>query len=190
MTWLEMKDEDLKAMLRALSPKLQTALATACAERVYRVWEEHWVGDYSPSVKDTVELGWAYVTDTEVSRGKRKKLLADIRPLVAYLNEDGLTILASAVTVSLRVLESMTDDNQASALALQRALGSALYVAKLAGQISGQGAEESEKEEMDWQEAALARAKTWQQPCDRKMFDGLGETPPKWWVTYHAGKEH
>jgi hypothetical protein len=105
------------------------------------------------------------------------------------LNEEGIDILASTATASQRVLESITDDDKASALALERALGSALYVAILAGQSSGQGSKESEKEELDWQEAALEIAKSWQGPCQRQMFDGIGQKPPRWWTIYQAEAE-
>src|SRR5512140_3859332 len=101
MNWLEMDDHDLKAALQAISPKLQTALATACAERVCGVWEEHWVGDYSPSVKEAVEFGWACATTHDAELTRREGLLNDLRPLVDHLNGEGLDILASAVTVSL-----------------------------------------------------------------------------------------
>lgn len=187
MNWLEMEDKDLKATLQAISPKVQTALATACAERVYKIWEEHWVGDYSTSVKEAINLGWEYATNPAVNPDKQKNLLDDLLPLVDYLNEESLGILASAVTVSLRIVESIIDDKVASALALERGLGSALFVAKLAGKISKYGKDKAQQEELDWQEAALKAAKTWQGPCHRQMFDGLGTTPPQWWVAYQAG---
>jgi hypothetical protein len=42
-----MDDKDLKAQLQAIPAKVQTALVAACAERVHKVWEDHWVADYS-----------------------------------------------------------------------------------------------------------------------------------------------
>jgi hypothetical protein len=190
MSWLLMDDKDLKAQLQAIPSKARTALAAACAERVYKVWEEHWVGDYSAAVKDAVAFGWDYATTASADLPGTAALLADLGPLVEHLNDEGIGILANAATVSLRVIESVIADNAASALALERALGSALFVAKLAGKLSGQGKDKAQQEELDWQDSALKVATSWQGPCDRKMFDGLGSTPPQWWLAYQAGGKY
>jgi hypothetical protein len=190
MNWLEMEDKYLKASLQSIYPNAQTALTAACAERVYMVWEDHWVGDYSTSVKDAVAFGWEYATNPATSIDKRQDIIDDLLPIVEYLNEEGITVLASSVNVSLRVMESVSDDNSASALALKRALGSTLHVAKLAGKISKYGKDKAQQEELAWQAAALEVAKTWQEPCHRQMFDGLGPTPSQWWLAYQAGSKY
>ena len=81
MSWVTMDGKDLKAMLRAFPRKLQTALASACAERVYMVWEENWVGDYTPSVKEAVALGWEYATNPNADLSRREVLLTDLNEL-------------------------------------------------------------------------------------------------------------
>ncbi len=190
MNWPLMDDKDLKARLQAIPAKVQTALAAACAQRVYKVWEDHWVGDYSAAVKNAVEFGWTYATAPSTGLPDTKSLLTELGALVEYLNDEGISILSNAATVSLRVVETVTTDNVASALALERALGSALFVAKLAGKLSGQGKDKSQQEELDWQDAALRIAESWQGPCQRTMFDSAAPVPPQWWVAYEAAGKY
>jgi hypothetical protein len=184
--------DTLTTQLEALDSNVGTALAAACADRVYRVYEEYWFGDYTPAVKEAIEVGWTYACGASIDANHLTLITADLQETVEYLNEEGVTILASSATVSLRIIQSITSDTAGSALAVARALESALYVALLAGDLSGvdQGDKAAELEEVSWQAAALRIVEAWREPCRRDMFEGIGVSPPLWWTTYQSGSEH
>ena len=185
-----------KARLRRLEPRLRTALAAACAERIVRIYEDHWVGTHAEAVAQAVDFGWLVATDAGagVDAQRRAVLLGAVREQFDYLSEEGISILATTVGVSLRVLESIDDDVEASVLAAARAFEHELYVAKLAERLSQRPAfrypKLAEAEELEWHEAVLKRAEGWRGPCARDMFEGLGVVPPRWWEAYQAGSDH
>src|SRR5215216_7182904 len=95
----------LKARLAPLPPLALIALAAACAERANPVYEKYWVGDHLAEVREAIDLAWEYCAGTTPDLARLKRLEEFVRDHVEFLNEEGITILASSVTVSLRVLE-------------------------------------------------------------------------------------
>jgi len=184
------------ARLRRLPPRLRTALAAACAERIVRIYQEHGVGRPAEEVAQAIEFGWLQATraDADVDIRRRAMLRAAVREQFDVLSEEGISILATTVGVALRVLESIDEDAEASVLAAARAFEHELYVAKLAERLSHRPSfrypKLAEPEELEWHEDVLKRAEGWSGPCEREMFSGLGAAPPRWWEAYHAGAHH
>lgn len=180
----------LKARLAPLPPLSLIALAAACAERANPVYDKYWVGDHLPEVREAIEEAWALCAGTTPDPARLKKLESLVRDHAEFLNEQGITILASSATVSLRVLECMIgrEDEKLSA---RRAIGSTLYVAQLAAKFSETTHEATATdEEVTWHNRAIDLVEKGQGPWDAEMFRQLGDDPPKWWQAYEAGSRH
>jgi hypothetical protein len=180
--------DDRQARVARATPQARTALLSASAERVLPVYEEYWVGDYSPAVARSVEIGWASALGEPVNADELKSCIAEVQDLVTYYYEEATRheVLATAVTVVLRLLQSITPDEEASVLATARGIGSAVEAARAAEWTANWDTpepvrtERAADEERAWQEAALARIETWTGPLTRTMFDDLGAKPPAW----------
>ncbi len=180
--------DELKARVARAGPQARTALLSASAERVLPVYEEYWVGDYSPAVARSVEIGWAYALGGDGNAAESRTCIAEVQDLVTYYYEDATRheILAHAVTVVLRLLQSICPDEEASVLATARGVSSTIDTAKSAERMADWDTPTEARtkvaanEERAWQEAALARIETWTGPITRTMFDDLGAKPPAW----------
>lgn len=180
--------DDLTARAARLKPPLRTALLSECASRVLPVYEEYWVGDYYPSVSRSVELGWEFATGVETRAAELQTCTDEIQDLVTYYYEDATRneVLASVVTIVLRLLHSITPDEAASCLAFARGLSSGIDAARNAEWMANWDTPREEQtdvarvEEHAWQAAALARIENWHDVVRRTMFDDLGLKPPAW----------
>ncbi|GAB5542843.1 MAG: hypothetical protein SangKO_026030 [Sandaracinaceae bacterium] len=173
------------------------ALAAACGDRVVRVYEEFWVGSHTPRVSESIDLAWAAACDSESPPADAlADSIEEVADFVAYYHEEGIGMLASVVTTSLRILQCIASENdEDAAIAACRACGSSLYVAIIADScIHGRRPDrprpgDAESEERSWQEAAIERIR---EPgaASRGMFDDLGPTPPVWWTRYQTAPFH
>jgi len=180
----------LKLRLAALPPSALIALTVACAERVNPVYEKYWVGDHLREVRETIGVGWANCAGKAPDPAQLQRLEELVRDHVEFLNEEGITILASSVTVSLRLLESFHAQEDQK-LAARRAIGSSLYVAQLAASFSKALDEETATdEEVTWHNRAIDLVENGQGPWTADMFRQLADDPPKWWLAYDAGPQH
>jgi hypothetical protein len=185
--------DEREERLQRLSPLARTAICAACSDRVIQIYKDHWIGDYWAEPAEALELAWSYAGGASVP-GERLALLKDrLTDLVKYLAEEGVNILTSSVQVPRRALESIDPDVEASALAVDRALDSALWCAQIAESIlhrSKAGPALAEAEEEAWQERAIDIAERSKGPLSRKDFEAAGPTPPDWWKAYQAGERH
>jgi hypothetical protein len=180
--------DERKARVARASPRARSALLSASAERVLPIYEEYWVGDYYPSVARSVEIGWASALGEPVDAAELRICLDEVQDLVTYYYEEATRheVLATAVTAVLRLLQSITPDEEASVLATARGIASAVEAAKSAEWMANWDTPESERtevaadEERAWQEAALSRIESWTGPVTRNMFDDLGAKSPAW----------
>lgn len=174
--------------LRPLKPNARIALAAECAERIYPIYEHCWVGTYSELVRRSIEISWAHACGEKVDQAELEACLIEVRDLVAfYLEDESIEVLSSTVTVVLRALEAITNNEEDSSLAVSRALLSTLSAAQSAEvmthrKIGGEGQiEVAMQEEKKWQEMAfrLLENKKDFMIC-RDMFKSLGDKPSKW----------
>jgi len=180
----------LKVRLAPLPPLALIALTAACAERANPVYEKYWVGDHLREVREAIDVAWALLAGTTPDPARLKKLDSIVRDHVEFLNEEGITILASSATVSLRVLECIIakEDQKLSA---KRAIGSTLYVAQLAAKFSKTMDEAiATDEEVTWHNRAIDLVEKGPGPWNSDSFRQLGDDPPKWWQAYEAGSQH
>lgn len=178
--------EDLSRRVQGVSRPIRTALAAECGSRVLPVYEEYWVGDYFESVKQSVDMAWAFACGTPFDPAELERCLAELADVVAFYNEEGIDVLSNATTVVLRVLQCLADDEEESLRAVGRAMVSTLGTAQSAESMANRGtpAEPKKKvamaEEEAWQDRAIAIARSWTDPCTRTMFDGAGAKPADW----------
>jgi hypothetical protein len=170
-------------------------LAASCGERVIRVYNDFWVGDFFQFPQQAIDIGWGEACGNTQDRDFAESLRRELQELTQYYNEEGITILASSVTVTLRIIEGVVaTDRRESALAAARACGSAIYVAELADSyIDPKCPPESgvaRAEEESWVREAAARVESWTGPALRDMFADLGPLPPGWWSAYEAAPTH
>jgi hypothetical protein len=173
-----------KQRVRTASPQARTALVSECAERVYPLYEEMWWGSYYVAVRRAIEMGWNFACGLPIDAELKARYLEHVLDAVTFFREDTTqdSLLANPLTVALRVLQSMVEDEEESCLAVARGLGSTLSSAQSAGHTPGDDdtSARAMAEEEAWQEAALARIDGWQGVAKRDMFDAIGEKPPEW----------
>jgi hypothetical protein len=182
--------DDLIARLRPASRPARIALAAECGDRVYPIYEEYWVGDYYESVRRSIDIGWSVASGEKVDEAEIQKCLAEVQDLVNYYREEGIDVLGAAVTVVLRVLQSLASDEEAHLMAVARGLVSARDTAQSAEAMANQSTPQANRtklamrEEEAWQSAALALIQEWKGVPTRGMFDPLDDKPPKWLVEW------
>ena len=151
---------------------------------------KYWVGDHLHEVRAAIDVAWEYCAGATPDPARPQRLEGPVRDHVEFLNEEGITILASSVTVCLRVLESLSDHADQK-LSAKRACGSSLYVAQLAAKFSKTMDEETATdEEVTWQNRAIDLVQRGQVTFSGQMFRQLSDDPPKWWLAYEAGPTH
>jgi hypothetical protein len=147
-----------------------------------------WWGSFYISVRRAIEMGWNFGCGLPIDEELKARYLEHVLDAVTYYLEEATEdrLLASTVTVALRVLESMVQDEEESCLAVARGLLSARRVANGAQAMADRHTPWEDKtkraraEEEAWQEAALSLIDGWQGVIKRDMFDGIGEKPPDW----------
>ncbi|HYZ64269.1 MAG TPA: hypothetical protein VE650_17605 [Acetobacteraceae bacterium] len=181
MDWFE----TLVARTSRIQRPARIALACRCAERVRPVYETLREDAAGPLFQDAVEAAWRLA-----ETGQRDPRLATLRQqLEALLNDYldmGYSLLSDAVTVAFRAVQATNEEEQDSAIAVARALASALSVADGAeAAIIPPGTETSgafQKEEEAWQAAALDLCERWRGPASRTMFDPISPPGGPQWV--------
>jgi hypothetical protein len=190
MDWFE------TVMARAARIRLhaRVALACQCAERgrpVYKALREDADG---AAFTDATEYCWRFAVSGERDAGAILSLTQRIEALIENYTEMDYHLLCDVVTVPLRALQAMQDDDKASAVATARALTSALDVADGAEaailmpgkQLSGDFLAEEER----WQAAALDIAEGWRGYASRSMFASISVgTWPQWVSRFLAARQ-
>ncbi len=78
-----------------------------------------------------------------------------VRDHLDWLHEEGIGILASSVTVSLRVLETLSANKVDAVQGVVRAFGSSLHVVKIAAKLARVDKAAAQDDELDWQDEAI-----------------------------------
>ncbi|WP_394847463.1 hypothetical protein LZC95_08355 [Pendulispora brunnea] len=176
----------LSARLRPTDAHARIALAAELADRVFPLYQEYWTGTYSEEVRRSIELVWARACDEPVDDHELQACLKEVRETNSYYLDEGIDVLANAVTVVLRAIEAVVASEDDSILAVARALTTAIDAAVAAEAMANQESsndqqkELAEAEEESWQERALALVDGWKGVARRDMFASLGGKPPAW----------
>ena len=173
------------------------ALASVSGERVISIYENFWVGEHTEVAQVAIELGWRTACEGEgTPPADAESLIRELRASVELYNEEGVGILAAAVTVALRVAQVLAAESDPdAAVAASRASSSAVHAAVLAdGFIAGLDPRRprpgiAELEERAFQSSAIERI-AGRSSVARDMFSDLGPTPPKWFAAYLAASDH
>jgi hypothetical protein len=123
-----------------------------------------------------------------------QRLKQRLKDVIEYYYDDDYQFLADVVTVPLRTLEAIDDDEEASALATARVLTTIINVADCAevellppGRPS---TETFEAEEMAWQASALDVAERHGGPANRAMFASISPAGgPQWLRRFLAAQK-
>lgn len=154
------------------------ALACQSAVRVEPVYDACW-GHREPAYAAAVELAWRHVAGDDPDPAASIDALTGRLDYYYDEDEEPYALMAQVVTVALRAVEALDADAAASALAVARALYTAIDVAGGAEAETRapwiNEPEEAEAEEQAWQEAAIRIAETG--PAARDMFDALPSSP-------------
>lgn len=182
--------KDLAERVRSANRHARTALVAECGVRAIPVYEQYWIGTHYESVGRSVEIGWAFATGSNVDPGEVQNCLAEVQDVAAFYHEEGIAVLANAVTVGLRILQSLSVNDEESLLAVARGLTTAADVAQAAETMANRGDPSAKKqgaaiaEEQAWREQAIAVAVGWQGLADRRMFDAVAAKPPLWFTDW------
>lgn len=182
--------KDLTEHVRGANRHARTALVAACGVRTLPIYEHFWSGTYYESVGRSVEIGWSFATGENVDPGEVRACLAELQDAVAFNYEEENTVLANAVTVSLRILQSLSMNDEESILAVARGLTTTADVAQAAETMANRGNPSGRKlgiaiaEEQAWRERAIAVAVGWQGVASRSMFDTIAAEPPMWFIDW------
>ena len=130
---------DLTERVRRANRHARTALVAECGVRTVPVNEQCWIGTHYESVGRSVEIGWAFAAGAYVDPGEVQACLAEVQDVVAFYHEEGNAVLANAVTVSLRILQSLSMNDEESLLAVARGLTTTADVAQAAGTMANRG---------------------------------------------------
>jgi len=182
--------EELQLRLAPLEPSSLVALAAASAERVNPVYETYWAGDHIDEVKEAIELGWQSCAGKTLDATRLQHVAKFVRDHLDWLHEEGIGILASSVTVCLRVLEALNPNKDEAVQGVIRAFGSSLQVVKIAAKLAKVDKTAAQDEELSWQDRAITLVSGSPGPWDASMFRQLGAAPPHWWTAYASGSEH
>jgi hypothetical protein len=129
-------------------------------------------------------MGWNFACGLPIDEDLKARLLEHMLDAVTFFREDATRddLLANPLTVALRGLQSMVEDEEESCLAVARGLGSTLSSAQSAGNRPRDDDNEKRAmaEEEAWQDEALTLIDGWQGVAKRDMFDTIGEKPPGW----------
>ena len=170
----------------------RVALLAAIGERMFPIYEKHWVGDHAVEVSRTIEQGWRRATGLDVPAADLVASRTQLQALVEFYNEESIGILAQCTTLALRLVQCLEASTEEEAvLAAARGTGNHLSAATLADRAIHDAKAPgfpAEAEEQAWQARALERLETWRAPIERHMFSDLGPLPPAWWPAYEAAR--
>ncbi|HHH31693.1 MAG TPA: hypothetical protein ENK57_25550 [Polyangiaceae bacterium] len=186
--------ESTVKQMRLVSRQARLALAAACGQRVVPVFDEYWVEDHTPMARRAVEYAWAIACDELRGDTDLRQYQVELLDFIECYQRKRTRILASSVTAIVQTITAAAEEN--AALAVARACGAARDVASSVDVIVdghrqtrrddwGRG----QREERDWQEAALGVVAQGGE-ISREMFRDCGPMPPEWWYRYQAAPEH
>lgn len=181
MTWFD----SLVTRVARIERGVRIALATACAERCLPVYQALREDADEAAFTEALAVGQRVAETGERSPARELELERRLRTLVEDYLDMGYSVLSDAVTVVLRVVQSLDEDESASATAVARALASALSVADGAEAMMLPPARETsgafQAEEEAWQTAAMDLAEGWHGSVRRGMFASIPPTDgPAW----------
>jgi hypothetical protein len=182
--------QDLVQRVQSATRARRIALASACGKRTLPIYETYWIGNYEESVGQAVELGWSVSLGASVDQQHISSALTELQNLVAFYREEGIDVLAATTTVILRVLQSLSENEEESRQAVGRALVSTLDTARYAEAMANQVTPVSQRkkaalaEEEAWQDRAIRIVNAEQLPPTREMFDAAGPYPPLWFTDW------
>lgn len=171
----------------------RVALACQCAVRAQPVYDACWIGDHDPVYAEAVELAWRHAEGGGPDPAAISRIEAALRALLDFYYDEEYQLMANVVTVALRAIQALDEEEAASALAVARALTSCRAVADGAEAEArpprSREPEEADAEEKAWQVAAIDIAEAWHGPASRDMFDAIPpEGPPRWLQALLASK--
>jgi hypothetical protein len=178
--------ESLKNRLQSTSRFAQIALAAECADRVYPIYEEYWIGSYYESVKQSIELARSLSLGDEIDEKVVQSSLTELQDLVEFYREEGIDILSATITVVLRVLQAINSSDDECLVAVTRCLISTLDTAQSAEAMANQSTPKNSRvkvaisQEKEWQDSALQIIDGWSGIANQNMFQTCGEKPPTW----------
>ena len=114
--------DSLSMRLCRVAPSIRTALVAECLGRVYPIYQEAWSGDYCPAIRRSLELGRMYGCGLPIDPVELQGCKEYVEDVLNYYQEDGYDILSATVTVSFRLLESMSPDEGEAMLAVARGM--------------------------------------------------------------------
>jgi hypothetical protein len=184
--------EELMERLRKGSRHARIALAAECGARVYPIYDEYWVGDFYESVRRSVNLVWSYASGSTIDDADARACAQEVKEILDFYGDEEISILLQTVSVILYALESLTEDDAASTLAVARSLAVARDVAQSAEAMANEGVPRGSRTEWavaweeDWQDHALSIVDGWKGLARRDMFDALDDKPPKWLLDWRS----
>jgi hypothetical protein len=182
MDWFE----TLVARTARIRLHARVALACQCAERDRAVYQALREDADEAAFADATECGWRFAVSGERDAGAILSITQRIEALIDDYTEMDYDLLCNVMTVPLRALQAMQDDEKTSSIATARALTSALDVAdgaEAAILMPGkQASEEFLAEEERWQAAALDIAESWRGYASRSMFASISVAGGPQWI--------
>ena len=179
--------EKLQRQLAKTSNNCQLALAAECGNRVVTVYQEYWVGTFFESVESSIDIGWDFAKGNPVDVKAIDGLVVQLRDLVEFYYEEGIEVLATTVTVPLRILQAISSGNDDDiSLNIARSLIAARDTAQFAEAMANINLPEDERvelamqEEIAWQENAIVIGESWTEEVKNDMFKNAGKSPPDW----------
>ncbi len=173
--------------LRSVDRLPRIALAAEIATRLYPIYEEYYVGDFSERVSRSIEIGWSYACGGTADPNEIRACREEVKDLIAFYRDDeDIELLRTLVVAVFCVLESLDADEEKSIAAVARAIwqsrDTAQYAEVMANQETPTAAQTdiAKTEEKEWQAKALELVQNWKGAPRRDMFDTLGPKPPKW----------
>ena len=173
---------DLVARMSRISRHARVGLAAACADNVKPLYESLSEDNDSSAFSQSTDACWRFAETGQEGSVELERLCQRMKDLASYYYDDmDDAYLAELVTVALRALETMSNDEQAAAEAAARALDGALGVAESAleecEQRLGAAVEPSDEEfsPRAWKEATLAVAERHAGLVTKSIF---AEIPP------------
>jgi hypothetical protein len=109
-----------------------------CADRVYPIYEEYWIGIYYESVRKSIELARSLSLGDKIDESVVPSSLTELQNFVEFYREEGIDILSTTVTVVPRVLQAISNSDDECLVAVTRCLISTLETAQSAEAMANQ----------------------------------------------------
>lgn len=177
---------EYKQVSSALRQDVRVVCALLCAERTIHIFEQFGDGDEYPQIGTLIQgAGIAIRNDSQVEVDP--DTLELVTELIGAYNADSIGILASSVTVTLRFIETLTDDGP---LSLARALTSTIDTGMHADRLLERHGRprRAKDDELAWVEALLESAVRASSASDLwRMYASVVQS---WWPAYESLPEH